>query len=111
MNKSPSKACKDAGLRGLQHLAELTGQTVQTLRSWHNMRPWVFDACLLKARIQIADERVAFELRKTDIAGLPLIAQKTGLSLDDLREISITKEWLWLAILEKLLGEQTDANA
>lgn len=32
---TPSKQCKDAGLKGLAQLACITGESVQTLNNWH----------------------------------------------------------------------------
>jgi hypothetical protein len=45
----PSEHCKIAGLKGLNHLAELTGQSVQTLTNWHRDNFKLFEAALKNA--------------------------------------------------------------
>ena len=45
----PSEHCKIAGLKGLNHLSELTGQSVQTLANWHRDNFKLFEAALKKA--------------------------------------------------------------
>jgi len=45
----PSERCKAAGLKSLNELAEITGESVQTLNNWHKNKPRRFDLILLGA--------------------------------------------------------------
>jgi len=42
----PSEKCKAAGLKSLAELAEITGESVQTLNNWFKNKPVVFDLVL-----------------------------------------------------------------
>ena len=42
----PSEKCKLAGLKSLAELAEITGESVQTLNNWHKNKPRFFDIVL-----------------------------------------------------------------
>ena len=42
----PSEKCKAAGLKSLAELAEITGESVQTLNNWSKNKPRVFDLVL-----------------------------------------------------------------
>jgi len=42
----PSEKCKEAGLKSLAELAEITGESVQTLNNWSKNKPRVFDLVL-----------------------------------------------------------------
>ena len=46
---TPSQYCKANGLRGITHLAELTGESRQTLINWHKNRPRTFKLLVLGA--------------------------------------------------------------
>lgn len=45
----PSERCKQAGLKSLAELSEITGESVQTLNNWTKNKPNIFDAVLLWA--------------------------------------------------------------
>ena len=45
----PSELCKAAGLKSLNELAEITGESVQTLNNWHKNKPRLFHAVLMGA--------------------------------------------------------------
>ena len=47
----PSELCKKAGLKSLAELAELTGESPQTLNNWHKTRPRRFMLLLLGATV------------------------------------------------------------
>ena len=42
----PSEECKNAGLKSLAHLVEISGVSEQTLINWHRSKPIVFDLVL-----------------------------------------------------------------
>jgi|GEM_PF-1000686 len=42
----PSEKCKAAGLKSLAELAEISGESVQTLNNWSKKKPVVFDLVL-----------------------------------------------------------------
>ena len=42
----PSGKCKAAGLKSLAELAEISGESVQTLNNWYKKKPIVFDLVL-----------------------------------------------------------------
>lgn len=42
----PSEKCKQAGLKSLNELAEISGESVQTLNNWFKYKPAVFDLVL-----------------------------------------------------------------
>ncbi len=50
-NAKPSELCKAAGLKSLNELAEITGESVQTLNNWHKKKPRRFDLILAGASI------------------------------------------------------------
>lgn len=45
----PSEHCKASGLKGLNHLSEITGQSVQTLTNWHRDNFALFNKALESA--------------------------------------------------------------
>ena len=45
----PSEQCKQAGLKSLAELSELTGESVQTLNNWHKSKPERFEIVLIGA--------------------------------------------------------------
>ncbi len=45
----PSVLCKNAGLKSLCELSDITGQSVQTLNNWHKYKPKLFDLLLVGA--------------------------------------------------------------
>ena len=51
MNRSPSELCKAAGLKSLNELSKISGQSVSTLCSWFKNpeKRYVFDAVMEKA--------------------------------------------------------------
>ena len=51
MDRSPSELCKAAGLKGLNELSKISGQSVSTLCSWFRnpKKRYIFDAVLEKA--------------------------------------------------------------
>jgi len=42
----PSELCKQAGLKSLLELSEITGESVQTLNNWHKNKPRLFNLVL-----------------------------------------------------------------
>ena len=44
---TPAQEAKAAGLKNLSHVAELTGQSLQTLINWHRSKPELFEVVLL----------------------------------------------------------------
>ncbi len=48
----PSEKCKLAGLKSLAELAELTGESVQTLNNWYKKKPRVFKFVLRGAAME-----------------------------------------------------------
>lgn len=44
---TPSDQCKHAGLAGLKELAELSGESEQSLINWHKRRPFRFALLIL----------------------------------------------------------------
>lgn len=49
---TPSKQCKAAGLKGLQHLSELSGVPRRTLIDWYRARPEAFRLLVLGASVE-----------------------------------------------------------
>lgn len=47
----PSDRCKQVGLKSLNELAELTGESVQTLNNWSKNKPQLFRIVLLGAAL------------------------------------------------------------
>jgi hypothetical protein len=45
----PSEKCKAAGLKSLNELAEITGESVQTLNNWYKNKPQLFKVVLAGA--------------------------------------------------------------
>ena len=43
---SPSKQAKESGLDSLAEVAEITGQSVQTLANWHRDKPKLFNTII-----------------------------------------------------------------
>ncbi len=50
----PSRICKDVGLKSLNELSELSGQSVQTLNGWHKNKPDLFKKVLVGSLMQKA---------------------------------------------------------
>lgn len=48
----PSEKCKQAGLKSLDELSKLTGESTQTLRNWHKSRPVAFETILYGAAMK-----------------------------------------------------------
>lgn len=48
-NMKPSEKCKQAGLKSLAELSEISGESVQTLNNWWKRKPFAFDAALERA--------------------------------------------------------------
>jgi hypothetical protein len=48
----PSEKCKSAGLKSLAELAEISGESVQTLNNWHKHKPKLFDLVLRGAVVK-----------------------------------------------------------
>jgi hypothetical protein len=44
---TPSQQAKDAGLKSLLQVQQLTGQSAQTLTNWHRDKPELFKIVLL----------------------------------------------------------------
>lgn len=42
----PSEKAKAAGMKSLAELAEISGESVQTLNNWHKNKPRLFDLVL-----------------------------------------------------------------
>lgn len=55
----PSELCKAAGLKGLKHLAQIVGESEQTLRNWSKNRPALFKVILLGAVASEASLRIS----------------------------------------------------
>ena len=51
----PSEQCKEVGLSSLNQLAEITGESVQTLNNWHKNKPKLFKAVLAGAVVLSPD--------------------------------------------------------
>lgn len=49
MKASPSKACKQAGMRSLTQLSEMSGTSIQTLSNWYKNKRALFDLVMLGA--------------------------------------------------------------
>ena len=45
----PSEKCKLAGLKSLDELSKISGESSQTLINWFKLRPFKFDAILIHA--------------------------------------------------------------
>jgi len=43
----PSEKCKQSGLSSLKELAEISGESVQTLNNWHKNKPRLFELVIL----------------------------------------------------------------
>lgn len=56
---SPSQACRDAGLKSLNELAEMTHQSAQTLINWHKHKPELFRIVLAGAAAVRFQERLS----------------------------------------------------
>jgi len=46
-NKTASKAAKEAGLKNLSQVSEMTGQSLQTLTNWFKNKPELFEVVLI----------------------------------------------------------------
>lgn len=46
-NMTPSEQCKQAGLKSLDEVSKLSGQSVQTLINWHKNKPKLFMLLIL----------------------------------------------------------------
>jgi hypothetical protein len=73
----PSEQCKKAGLKSLAELAQISGESVQTLNNWHKNKPFRFDAVLESAcasrgihqmKINISGTSVVRDYLRRDIA-------------------------------------------
>lgn len=53
-----SEQCKTAGLASLKELAEMSGQSTQTLSNWHTNKPELFDLVVKGAVIQKKQDTV-----------------------------------------------------
>ncbi len=48
----PSEKCKVAGLKSLNELSQLSGESVQTLNNWYKNKPRVFELVLRGAAME-----------------------------------------------------------
>ncbi len=48
----PSEKCKAAGLKSLNEISQLSGESVQTLNNWHKNKPRVFELVLRGAAME-----------------------------------------------------------
>lgn len=48
----PSEKCKKFGLKSLNELSEISGESVQTLNNWYKNKPFLFDAVLNHALLK-----------------------------------------------------------
>jgi len=46
---TPSEQCKQAGLKNLNELSELTTVSVRTLQNWHENKPMLFEVVIYGA--------------------------------------------------------------
>ena len=46
---TPSQTAKALGCQSLAQVSKASGVPIQTLRDWHGSRPWVFEACCMRA--------------------------------------------------------------
>ena len=44
---TPSEKCKQAGLKSLKEVSDMTETSVQTLINWHTSKPRLFDAVVI----------------------------------------------------------------
>lgn len=44
---TPSEQCKQAGLKSLKEVSEMTETSVQTLINWHTSKPRLFDVVVI----------------------------------------------------------------
>ncbi len=54
----PSEAAKLAGMKSLTQLAEISGESVQTLNNWHKNEPRRFELVLKGAVFELTVERM-----------------------------------------------------
>jgi len=52
LEMKPSEQCKQAGLSSLKQLADISGESVQTLNNWSKNKPLVFDLVLRGAVVK-----------------------------------------------------------
>lgn len=55
----PSQACKEAGLKGLSELANLTNQSAQTLSNWYKHKPDLFRVLIAGALAMKMQENIS----------------------------------------------------
>lgn len=68
----PSTAAKNAGFENLKHLASLSGESVQTLITWHKNKPNRFYNVLEGTKRHIPVEKRTFIIRYEDVKNTPL---------------------------------------
>ena len=56
MNETPSKQAKEAGLKSLSQVSEITGVSLQTLDNWSRDKPELFRIVLLGCKAEILDK-------------------------------------------------------
>ena len=54
--ETPSAACKEAGLDGLEEFSKITGVSVQTLINWWKNKLMLFDVTLIGASVLKKDK-------------------------------------------------------
>jgi len=77
--KTAAEYAKEAGLTGLKTVAELSGESTQTLNNWLNNKPFVFHAVINKAAKEfkmINEIKALLEAQKTDIQAMNLTSDE-----------------------------------
>ena len=71
-DEKPSNAAKNAGFENLKHFAFLSGESVQTLITWHKNKPARFYNILEGCKRHIPPVNRVVVLRYSDVENTPL---------------------------------------
>ncbi len=77
----PSEICKQAGLKSLAELSEITGESVQTLNNWSKNKPNIFEAALLWAVQKGRDAMMSVTLKNRE--GAELFKEEIYINIDE----------------------------
>lgn len=88
----PSEKCKKAGLKSLVELAEISGESVQTLNNWYKKKMFRFDA-VLEAALDFKGIPPT-----TNIKAAMVVSEfhRRGLAIDRIEKVSQGLLLMWL---------------
>ena len=63
----PSEQCKEAGLKSLVQLSQITGESQQTLINWHKNKPRLFAVVVAGARIAQVQMKYVIDCMENEV--------------------------------------------